>query len=213
MKRLFATIGLFLVLVSPSFAQTVLGPSLFQGGGFYGQTLNLGPSGATLALNFANTLSNQWSTTTAITAITVVNPPQPGAYVVLSQLNNATGGYAITWPANFVCGPNGSPCPTDLMEQQPSKTSYSLWFYDGTNYNLVSAPQDLAAGSCYGRTQLSSSTATVTNKCCAATTDIFVCNDETTHTTFACNVFCAGSNAITLLGAGASDFIDWAKIR
>ncbi len=84
--------------------------------------------GATVEFNFA--VSKEWQVTVAGSrTVTMINP-DPGDFVLVKIIQDATGSRTITWPASVKWAGGSAPTLTITA----SKADMIYFYYDGKNF-------------------------------------------------------------------------------
>lgn len=168
-----------------------------------------GTMGSTGTIDWTKSTYNIVAQVTASTTLTFTPPYGPTDRLTLKLCQDSTGGRTVTFPVNVFDG--GAAAGTDnVFPLQVSKCGTVTFSFDGVNYDITSKPY--LPNNCSGQAVASSSSVTVSNKCCTATTNVFECTDITGTGVSACNIACSGGT-ITIKTEGASDSANWVRLN
>jgi hypothetical protein len=206
MRKLLFTLTALLFACGAACAQTYQGNTEFNNAGITTLPNNQGSQSSAVTCNWGLSTTCFFVATGNVT-VTFTAPANPAVlYLIVKQ--DTTGGRTITTPA-LILG-NASAQTTDEFCQQASCISEMVLFFDGSNYETMSTP--MLANSCSGQVTTVSSSATVANKCCTASTNVFGCADTSGTGANTCDISCS-AGTITIKAGAAADTVNWWRIH
>ena len=158
-------------------------------------------------------LSSRCSMTAAGALTVTMDAPYAGGSYKLQVTQDATGRAITLSPLPIAA--SGVTVGTDLVSNAASSVSVVDFYYDGTSFNVVSAPNPVEI--CAGQATLSSgspSTATVSSKCFTGATNVVLCTDNTTGAAGAALRCTPAAGSLAIIGPNSvTDSIGWARVQ